>query len=283
MTLVLACLTETAVYLLSDRRLVSSGDVHQVVDDESNKTVVTEGRVAFAYTGLAMIGSRRTDDWLASVISDGPTRDMAQVCLRIRDRATEEFKKLRLPAKLKRHAFMGAGWFVSDAFDGFRPGIVAVDNAIEHSTRVWLDEPLAEFHTAVQLPRALPGGCVLDSVGINPSLDEKRAVVRLVRRCVKHRSSTLRTVEHGLITSLRWLSLRHPEVGPSLMSVCIPKKAVELADSTGQISVMSGPPTSQTPSFFYVSPTGSRTSFGPHLVGGGAVITGLKVEHLGSA
>ena len=312
MTLILACLTERAVYLLSDRRLVDGADPQRVIDDESNKVVVAEGRVVFGYSGLAMIGRERTAAWLARVIGDGPTRDWAQVSVRINDRATADFQKLSHRPELKRHAFMGVGWFLlRDSPDEFRPGIVVTDNAVDHATGDWLDRPLAGFHTGVQFPfpAKLPGGLLIDSIGIRLSPQEEHAVFRLVRRCVKRRDSTLRSVEQGLIIALRWLSSRHPEIGPNLMSVYIPKAAVERADMTGEVlwlgsrdsdlmlcltgtavervdmtgevSLLGGPPhdSAYYISCSYISATDSRTFFYPNVVGGGAVFTDLKVEY----
>ena len=75
MTMLLACLTDELVYQVSDRRLTDVASSNVVVDDESNKAVVVDGRMVFTYTGLAKIGSERTDLWLARVIGDGRTDD----------------------------------------------------------------------------------------------------------------------------------------------------------------------------------------------------------------
>lgn len=77
MTLILACVTPTMVYQVSDRRLTLASNPKAIVDDERNKSVFV-GRVSFGYTGLAYVGNERTDIWASSRRSEGPT-DMAVV------------------------------------------------------------------------------------------------------------------------------------------------------------------------------------------------------------
>ena len=62
MTFVLSCVTPEYVYQVSDRRLtwLNGAQRGHVVDDERNKSVLVDGRIAFAYTGLAEIGADHT-------------------------------------------------------------------------------------------------------------------------------------------------------------------------------------------------------------------------------
>jgi hypothetical protein len=41
-----------------------------VKDDESNKAVLIDGRMAYGYTGIAEVGGIRTDDWLAGLFGN---------------------------------------------------------------------------------------------------------------------------------------------------------------------------------------------------------------------
>jgi hypothetical protein len=93
--------------------------------------------------GLAAIARNvRTDDWLAKVISERPSNNMAEVAAQIRDRATEEFSNLRVANSHKRHAFQDVGFFDLEGRDGLVPGVVVTDNAIDHKTEGWLDQAL---------------------------------------------------------------------------------------------------------------------------------------------
>jgi hypothetical protein len=280
MTLVIACLTEKAVYQVSDRRLTSFTCPDTVIDDERNKAVVVNSRVAFAYSGLSAIGGERSDDWVARVIADGPTNDMAQVTHRIKERATRDFQQLNIASRFKHHAFQGVGWFRLKGEDWLSPGVITIDNAIDHQTGTWLAEPRVEFQVTTQFPSKLPGSCILNSVGLPPSAEEKNAVVRLVRKCAKHPRTTCRTVLHSLIISLRWLSSRHSQIGHGLMAICLPKRSVEESERTGHMLMIAGPPSDLISSFVYVSATGSAVTFGPHFVGGRSVLTDFKAGNL---
>lgn len=280
MTLVLACLTPNAVYQVSDRRLVNPQAHDIVVDDERNKTVVFESRISFAYTGLASIKGKRTDTWLAEVIADGPSADMETVANRIRDRASEAFQSWAIPKDLKRHAFQGVGWFRLPGESDITPGIICIHNALEPSTGNWLEHPLEGFEVSSQFPSAMPGGCILNSVGVVPSSEEKSAVLRLVRKAAKREDSAPSAILRALIESMTWLSSRHKEIGKGMIVVRITKKGVVAAGNSGQHVMLAGAVDAVAPTFFYVSATGSQTYFGPHFVAGGMVVTDFQAGSL---
>jgi hypothetical protein len=278
MTLILACLTANTAYQVSDRRLTRLLEPETIIDDDRNKAVFV-GRVSFGYTGLAEIGNERTDNWLARVISEGPTNDMAQVAERIRNGATVAFR--RMPRNVRHHAFQGVGWFRLRGERCLSPGIVTVHNCLDDHTGLWVGQPFEEFRISTQFPSSLPGSCILNSVGVTPTAQEKGAIVRLVRKCVKHRTSTPATVAKALIISLRWLSTRHPRIGSSLLAISLPKRSVEEWERTGRSALLAGPPNDRTATFTYISPNGTRTWFGPHIVREGVVLTGVKVGTFG--
>lgn len=280
MTLVLACLTPYAVYQVSDRRLVDAQSRDIVIDDERNKAVVVESRVSFGYTGLAEIKGERTDVWLAKTIGDGSSADMAKVANRIRDRATEAFKSWRISKELKRHAFQGVGWLRLRGESDSTPGIITIHNALEPSTGNWLTQSLDEFQVTCQFPSAMPGGCIVNSVGVVPSLEEKSAVVRLVRKAVKRERTAPTAVLRALVESMTWLSGRHRAIGRGMIVVRLTKSGSDTAAQSGQHTMVAGAADAQVPTFFYVSATGSHTYFGPHFVAGGTVLTDFQAGPL---
>jgi hypothetical protein len=71
MTLILSLATPEFVVQISDRRLTyrdGKGFI-RVADDDANKLTVFRGQMAFGFTGLAHIGSQRTDTWLARALA----------------------------------------------------------------------------------------------------------------------------------------------------------------------------------------------------------------------
>lgn len=133
-----------------------------------------------------------------------------------------------------------------------------------------------EFRTSTQFPSLFPGGCILNSVGVTPTAEEQGAVVRLVRKCVKHRTSTPATVVKALIISMRWLSRRHPRIGSSLQAISLPQKSVEEWERTGRFVLLAAPPNDLTATVAYISPAGALTWFGPNIASEG-VVTSVKV------
>src|SRR5262249_8755533 len=129
MTIVLDCFARNAAFQVSDRRLTDPDRPGKICEEEADKADLLNGRGIFSYTGLATIEGQRTDEWLAHAIADGPTEDMASVAQRVSDKATAAFRRLRLPARYKRHAFRGTGWFRLKNENWLSPGLITVHNA----------------------------------------------------------------------------------------------------------------------------------------------------------
>jgi hypothetical protein len=270
MTLILSCLTADTVFQVSDRRLTLHSDAETIGDDDRNKAVFL-GRVSFGYTGLANIGVVRTDDWLAKIISQGPTKDMTVVAERIRVAATEAFRGI--PRRIGRHVFEGVGWFRLAGANDLRPGLISIHNCFDDKTATWLPEASAEFRISTQFPSSFPGKCILHSAGVDPTPQEKSAVVRLVRKCAKRQNSA--AVLQAMIRSMSWLSGRHARIGNSFLAVSIPKRSVEESERTGRIGLFAAPPNDRTASFLYVS-AGKTVWHGPHMASEGTVLTGFQ-------
>jgi hypothetical protein len=71
MTQILTCVTPTLIVQLSDRRLtwLSGPDRGTVADDNRNKMTVVCNRLTIAYSGLAEVQTRPTDEWIVDVVS----------------------------------------------------------------------------------------------------------------------------------------------------------------------------------------------------------------------
>jgi len=276
MTLILSCLTPSAVYQVSDRRITNLLPPGDVMDDEQNKAVMIGSRFAFAYNGLSEIAGECSDTWLARVISESDTNDMAAVVNHIRTSANDAFQRITGPKKNRRHAFHGVGWLRLKGESDLSPASLRIHNAIDPLTWMWLPEAKDEFQLNTSWPSQFPDYCVMESVGVIPSLAEKAAVFSLVRRCVKRHTSNPATAREAMIRSLRWLSTRHRTIGPSAMAACIPKRGVEEAERTGRNVVFAGTHSDLAPTFIYISATGSAKYFGPHFVSSGVSLTNFQ-------
>lgn len=277
MTLILSCVTPDCVFQVSDRRLtwVSGPNSGQVKEDERNKAVLVNGRFSFGYTGLAEVGSVRTDNWLANVVAKSSSRDMSQTLTAIRDSATEAFRSINLPAEIKRHAFQGVGWVFEKGFPSAVPGVLTVSNAIGNRWE-WLPAARESFDRRVALFPTLPRGFELMSVGQDISDRHRRAVLRLVGRCAKH-SAPPGAFLRSLLLSMRWLGGWYPTIGPSLMAVSIPKEAAEIVARTGRMEALLAGPLGRTASFLCFGPDGRAQPYGPHAATRGIVLSNFEV------
>jgi len=282
LTFVLSCVTDRAVLQVSDRRLVeiSGQGVHRIIDDESNKAILVCGRVAFAYTGIANLEQTRTDRWFAQVVAAaGFSGDFRAICDHVQATATAAFEKLCVDAGLRRHAFQGVGWFRPRGETSLRPGVLTISNALSEDGR-WLSSAAPTFTTRVLVPSDLPEGFLLESVGVDPSAAERRAIWRLVRRCARTRAGAGAFLR-AMIVAVRWLGRRYAVIGPSLMAICLPKSAAEETERSGSFTAMASSPTDSRCTFLNIPPAGPRPiSFGPHAVCGGSVIMDVEIHDL---
>ncbi len=271
MIFILSCATDDAVYQVSDRRLVWLGGSApgSVKDDQSNKAVLVDGRMAFGYTGIAEINGAGGDYWLASLFGNQSTSDLAVVAERIRAEATREFKRMSVPdRRWLRHAFVGVGWATYRGESAVLPMLVTVTNALDASGE-WEVAPSPEFRMLLNRWGATAAGFSIAFAGQSLIDGEKKAIWRHVRRVVRRGAPRLAMLR-ALIDSCMWIASRHSTVGKSLMALCIPKIAVLRQRASGQIFLLTGPPGDDAPTFLYVPGTGERSViYGPHFAAGG--------------
>jgi hypothetical protein len=91
-------------------------------EDPGARAVVWRGRLAFAYSGLGDMGhERNTAAWLDAALKDAEAAavsaprpvDVSDLLAAVADRATEYFRRPRIrrtDRRLRRHAFVAAGW-----------------------------------------------------------------------------------------------------------------------------------------------------------------------------
>ena len=276
MTLILTCLTETAVFQVSDRRLTQFGAPQNVLDDETNKSIFVDGRMCFGYTGVSQIGTEKTDDWFVRVATTASTHDMAALAESIRGEATRAFAASPAPPRFKFHAFQGAGWLRLPSQEHFQAAFITIHNGIDFQTGGWLATPMDAFQTQCFRAR-LRGGIDIASVGTYITPDERSLICRMMTKPVRHKRATALAVPETLVRVVRWLADRHNTIGKSLMAACIPHAAVLNAQQTGRMMVLLGPPMPEQPTFAYVSGSGGAIHFGPHVVSGETGLTNVSV------
>ena len=289
MTLVLTCLTDDAVYQVSDRRLTSFTPPHTPIDDESNKAVFVNGRVVFAYTGISQVEGQRTDIWLAHAIASRPSHDMNEIANHVKNKATAAFQHMKFASHYKRHAFQGAGWFSNPSGTSLRPGILTIHNALDPASRDWLTSAKHEFDLLSEFYTLKRNQFILSGVGLRPTPAERGGVHQLLRKCVHRGAGRSTAIIHALALSMRWLSRRYEPnspIGRSLMAVCLPKVSAELYVKTGKFMAYASAPEKDSVTFLDLPEFRRPVSYGPNTVIGGAVITNFEcrpIEHDGNA
>lgn len=175
MTLILSCLTPKYIVQVSDRRLTWPDG--RVFDETANKAIVFHGRAAIAYTGIALIGSQRTDEWIADQILD---------CTGVQDaidtlKAALDERIVQLSAPNRGLTVCLDLWGAQMHGTVDRPWSVALTNQIDPQTRKPSAKPLPTFS---QFTQTLPDGKTFAFLPLGEHLDSgiyKKMVRNLVR------------------------------------------------------------------------------------------------------
>ena len=281
MTLVLSLATPGFVVQVSDR-LVTYVATGQTKNANANKMVLFCNRVAFGYTGRAEIDGVATDAWMARVLGEGPSQDLAAALQHLADRATTAVASLISRGANRaycRLAFVGVGWTHRAGDAGFLPIVCRVSN-FHREAASGLPQPLDRFSVRYSIydpPRSPPWGWL--ETGADLLAKEIAALHRIMKRCATRGvgpGAVIRLFADGIRTVAR----RNSTVGAHLMAAMIPRSAAGadsmlLTSGDGSFGVFigsgaGGPPVSlrsrEAVQFLYLPAHGRNVQYGPTAV-----------------
>jgi hypothetical protein len=275
MTLIASFVSAEHAVQVSDRRL-TSGSLGRLIDDHANKAVLFCGRMAFGYTGLASIGSSRTDRWLTDVLSDAGDVDVAAAVRALRIRATAAFAQLPYESSVKRHAFVGVGWARLRAGDPLSGLIYSISN---FTTPDWrpLDRAAPEFDLlSAPLAPGQPGFLLWFTGHPGPTGTRLSRLRRDLRGCLDREVGPAE-IARLLVTAMRDVARRDTAVGESLLVISLPRAVCE-DDSGLPWRAVSAPPGRHGRAFWYMpANTDELIEYGPNAACAGAAITDFTV------
>src|SRR5258708_6773944 len=152
MTLILSLATPEFLVQVADRRLslMYPNGRFVVNKEEVVKQTLFCNRMIFAYTGLANIGSLKTDVRLAHKLGELPTESVDEAITHLRDRATEAFRSIYHPPRIKIHAFVGLGWTRLSDDGPFLPTMCRISNFHDEDGKL-LSQARDEFTTGYRV------------------------------------------------------------------------------------------------------------------------------------
>lgn len=263
MTLILTCLTDEHIVQVADRRLTMPDGT--LYDDDTNKAVFYCGRVAVAYTGLAIMEGKPTAEWIGSCMKDEETVQLAME--RVAKRAEHYLQRCNISDK--RLAVVATGWATFRGAQPIRPFICIASNFLLDSLE-WKNS--ADKHMVVRsgfLDEKHP--YQIFSAGQNLYKTEKKQISRLVRRALEHgaRTTALVRILGAVVRSVaNRTDQRARRVGKGMIIHLLSKKAL-LERRLGIVT----PLRMDRHSFLYVSPEGRTDSFeGPIIACNGVLL-----------
>lgn len=276
MTLILSCITRDYAVQVADRRLVGSDG--RIYDDDANKMTLFDGRIAFSYTGLAVLKGQQTDLWLANVLQKPACSSVDKSLQVLKVAAADAVRGLSLSGALTRIAFVGIGWSVLAPDNRTIPIVCRVSNFHDENGTV-LAHASDDFRQDICVPQpnepffvtttgqALPGAVALKCRS-------------LLRHHVKRQSPPAKLLDI-LVRAVRETAQGNKAVGKSLLSAVIPREAV--SQRSPFILTKDGSPGEQVVSFRTWSAANDYNAvYRPHFAGPRPVVSNFSAGTLGS-
>lgn len=273
MTLILSCITDKQAFQVSDRRLtrINPDGSPEVAEDDRNKAVAFDGRLSWAFTGLANIGQEPSALWLAKRLKATSRESLSELGAELAQHATEDFKRIRVSSTLKRHTFVAVGWWPTSEPHEVEPVIVRISNALD-STGGWQSTASDTFVATLS---NVQGGMTLFPSGQPVPEDRllrlRRNLRASLRRGALHASGDL------LVREVRDIASTNKSVGSSVMLVSLPKAAL---DKSGNFTFINQRPSEKVATYWYFSLSNDAQK--SPIVVGESMITSVVV-HRGEA
>lgn len=277
MTLILSCITDEQAFQVSDRRLtrIKADGSFEVAEDNRNKAVAFDGRLSWAFTGLARIRREPSAKWLATQLHRTSKESLSELGDELAKHATEDFKRIPFSSAQKRHAFVAVGWWPTTSEPReFKPVIVTISNATDGTGR-WHATASDTFSVTISEPEFGRKGVKLLSSGRDVSEDRllrlRRKLARFIKRDALHASGEL------LVREVRNIASKHEDVGSNVMLISLPRSAL---DRSGRFSFINQLPSKDVATYWYFS-SSDDAQRSPIVVGDGMI--GEIVTYQGAA
>ena len=281
MTLILTCLAHDHIVQVADRRLTRLDGT--LYNDDTNKAVFYCGRVAVAYTGLAQMEGKPTDEWIGFCMKDEMSIELAMN--KVASSAERHLRQLKLSDK--RFAAVAAGWATFNGAPPLRPYICVASNFLSEDSKshLWNWKSAADEAVTVKtkfLDEKLP--FVLFVAGQNLTNEENIRINRILKKAIE-RGGTTTAVVRILGAAVRSVASgtdnRSLRVSKGMIIHLLSREA--LLAKRSQIVTPLSP---NTHSFLYISNAGKTDRFkgaviacnGMHLTNfrGGTILPGEK-------
>lgn len=222
MTLIISCITKEFVVQASDRRVSFQG--RDAGDDQANKAIFYCGQSAWAYTGLAKMRRKRTDEWMVDILFQ---HDKLQDAMRaLASEADAAVRLARVPRPLASLAVVGVG-FANFPNVGHQPYLGWVSNFLDppSNPRRQLRPEFACF-TAL-----IPDGSPFELAFYGQHVDQRRrqALERSVREVVQRDGRPI-SVARLLIELIQEISKSNKTVGPNVMCTFLTRDGITPGD-----------------------------------------------------
>jgi len=231
-----------------------------VKEDDRNKAVIFDGRLSWAFTGLADIGSEPTAEWLAKQLHAISKQSLSEFGSELAQSATEAFGRIRASPVQKRHAFIAIGWWPTASMPRtFEPVILTISNATADG-QSWQERACERFSAYITRPE---DGITLCFAGQSVSKERlsrlKRSLKTFIERNALHASGDL------LIKEVQHMASINQYVGHTVILISIPRAALS---ESGQFHVLNQKPSAEVAAYWYTSST-NEAQRSPTFVGDG--------------
>lgn len=198
---------------------------------DQNKTVMLCNRMAFSYTGMAVLQTKQTSVWLWEVIQELKDRCSTKAVIdhiaKRADIAVARTNRSHYPNDSDlRHAFVGVGWVQLPGASNLSPMLVRITNYHDPTGRE-MAIPRSEFH--IQRIMIPDREYRLMETGTNQTPREREQLNARIKKHAKSKNGLPATLVMHLLSNAIWKVHRRAKnkVSDNLLVVCIPCAAAE--------------------------------------------------------
>jgi hypothetical protein len=237
-------------------------------------------QLIFSYTGLGHINSqgKGVDIWLGEVLWGVKSKPLSDVISTVALKASEAFKLLMIPNRMKRHTFVAVGWVHLANSENFRPIVYTISNYQEQSGNR-LPVAQEEFWVTYKILNETKP-FLFDDIGLPIGGKNKAQIMRLLRNCIKRNLGPI-PITQILGGAIRSIAERTEYVGKNLLIVSIPKNSFSpLRTELSRSFFINGLPRKDVPTFFYVPMDANECiQYGPVIVDENGISTDFSAKY----
>jgi len=194
----------------------------KIKNADATKMVLFANTMIFAYSGLAELDGKTTDNWLAQTLHESPSANPSNVLEHLARKATEVFAIINYAAEWKRHVFAAVGWMRQGEDESYKQHFWYVSNYHDCNGQM---SPVASNRFNVNKYAMADVGYAWQSFGANMNDRQRQWLERRLRNRFDRSDYSPQQIISVMVESTRQVAKENGRVGRGVLAGFIPRTA----------------------------------------------------------